>query len=183
MPRLTRFFIALCLPVLVAGCQLAAPGGGAGSAEGVTPNAITGDAIEVVALDAAPIAGSPAELPEAAPAPDQGESTPTQVDPAPATAETQTAPQPDPAAAIAPPPKSELQLACEKKGGNWSPAGKGSLRACVFPTRDAGKQCSWESQCESHCLARSGTCAPQKPLLGCNEILQDDGARVTLCIE
>lgn len=183
MPRLTRFFIAICLPVLVAGCQLAAPGAGAGSADGVTPNAITGDAIEVTVLDAAPIAGSPTELSEAEPAPDQGEATPTPADPAPAAAETQAAPQADLAAGIAPPPKSELQLACEKKGGYWSPAGNGSLRACVFPTRDAGKQCSRESQCESHCLARSGTCAPFNPLLGCNEILQDDGARVTLCIE
>ena len=26
------------------------------------------------------------------------------------------------------------------------------------------------------CLARSQTCAPFKPLFGCNEILQDNGA-------
>jgi hypothetical protein len=61
--------------------------------------------------------------------------------------------------------------------------GTGELRTCVFTTRDGGKQCNRESQCEGVCLARSGTCSPVKPLLGCNEILQDNGARVTLCIE
>lgn len=174
MQRLSRFVIELCLPVLVAGCQLAAPGAGSRAADDVTPNAITGDAIEITALEAAPVVASPADIPA-----DLPEADPA----APATAEPQPAQPPALAAEIAPPPKSELQLACERKGGNWSPAGKGSLRACVYPTRDSGKKCSRESQCESHCLARSGTCAPFKPLLGCNEILQDNGARVTLCIE
>lgn len=61
--------------------------------------------------------------------------------------------------------------------------GKGSARACVYQTRDAGKQCDRESQCDGVCLARSGTCSPFKPLYGCNEILQDNGARVTLCLD
>jgi hypothetical protein len=33
------------------------------------------------------------------------------------------------------------------------------------------------------CLARSGTCAPIMPLFGCNEVLDKQGRRVTLCIE
>ena len=54
---------------------------------------------------------------------------------------------------------------------------------CIQPTRDGGKRCTRESQCDGVCLARSGTCAPVKPLLGCNEVLQDNGVRATLCIE
>ena len=61
--------------------------------------------------------------------------------------------------------------------------GKGDKRACVRMTKDSGKRCERESQCDSVCLARSGTCAPFKPMYGCNEILQDNGARVTLCLD
>ena len=93
------------------------------------------------------------------------------------------APQPDLAAEVPAPAKSQMQLACEKKKGRWTKTGKGDLSTCVYATRDGGKQCSRESQCEGVCLARSGTCSPLKPLLGCNEILQDNGARVTLCID
>lgn len=79
--------------------------------------------------------------------------------------------------------KSKEELACEKQGGNWAKAGKSSGRTCLKPTRDAGKQCRKQGDCTSVCLARSGTCAPVKPLFGCNEILQKDGSRVTLCID
>lgn len=183
MPRLTRFALALSLAALVAGCQLALPGGKASDPQDVTANAITGDAIETVALDTPPAAAtpSPSELPAA-------EGTPAAAQPSPVppeAAEATPAPTPDLAAEDAVPatPKSERQKACEKKGGTWAGTGKGDLRICVFPTKDAGKQCTRESQCDGVCLARSGTCAPVKPLLGCNEILQDNGARVTLCIE
>lgn len=77
--------------------------------------------------------------------------------------------------------KSDMQLACERKKGQWAKV-TGTVHTCIFTTKDAGKSCSRESQCEGACLARSGTCSPIKPLLGCNEILQDNGARVTLCI-
>jgi len=79
--------------------------------------------------------------------------------------------------------KTKAQVACEKKGGTWDVAGKSGAKTCFKRTRDAGKQCRKQSNCESVCLARSGTCAPIKPLFGCNEILQDDGRRVTLCVD
>ena len=79
--------------------------------------------------------------------------------------------------------KSKEELACVKQGGNWAKAGKSSGKTCLKPTRDAGKQCRKQGDCTSVCLARSGTCAPVKPLFGCNEILQKDGSRVTLCID
>ena len=79
--------------------------------------------------------------------------------------------------------KSPEQLQCEKKGGTWARAGKSEARTCVNKTRDGGKQCTKGTQCEGLCLARSGTCAPLAPLFGCNEIFEDDGRRVTLCID
>jgi hypothetical protein len=79
--------------------------------------------------------------------------------------------------------KLREQILCEKRGGTWANAGKPGTKACIKRTRDAGKACKKQSNCESACLARSRTCAPVKPLFGCNEILQDDGRRVTLCID
>jgi hypothetical protein len=81
-----------------------------------------------------------------------------------------------------PPPKSDLQIACERKRGSWIDTG-GGLMICQFTTRDGGKRCTRESQCEGLCLARSGTCAPVEPLMGCHDILQDNGTRATQCIE
>jgi hypothetical protein len=78
--------------------------------------------------------------------------------------------------------KSKEQIKCEKQGGSWDKPGKSDARTCIKPTRDGGKQCTKEGDCDGMCLARSRTCAPVKPLFGCNEILQKDGSRVTLCI-
>ncbi len=196
--------IALIATMLVAGCQLGQQGGGAAAKGDVTPNAVTGDAIEVMALDAQPT-GTPAngDIPQAGA--DTGMDTgaaddaapPQTIDPAAGAAAldpaADPAPQPDvapvaetpvdPAATTPVAPKPEQQVLCEKRGGRWSGVGSGILRICVYPTRDDGKQCDRESDCEGVCLARSRTCAPVDPLLGCNEILQDNGARVTLCIE
>jgi hypothetical protein len=209
MPRLARRLIPLALALvvtqLVAACQVGQPGAGPAAETDVTPNAVTGDAIEVTALDAPPASGAvagpdsgqvsgPGSGPDlAAPAAAlaagaEGAALPEGADPAAADATAVAAPQPELAApeAVAeppPPPKSESQLACEKRRGTWSRTGKGDLRICVFPTSDGGKRCTRESQCEGLCLARSGTCAPFKPLMGCNEIFQDNGARVTQCIE
>ena len=89
----------------------------------------------------------------------------------------------DPAAAVPEEEKSAARIACEKKGDLWAKAGNSSAHTCVKRTRDNGKRCTRGTQCEGLCLARSGTCAPFTPLFGCNEILQDDGRRVTLCLD
>ena len=81
------------------------------------------------------------------------------------------------------PVKRQEQVKCEKQGGSWRSAGKSAAKTCIKPTRDSGKQCRKKRDCDSECLARSGTCAPVKPLFGCNEVLQNDGRRVTLCID
>ena len=90
-----------------------------------------------------------------------------------------------PAAAPAPveaplPPEA---LACLKKRDKWLPSGRGTAMICTHFTADAGKFCRKASDCEGYCLARSNTCAPMTPMLGCTEILQADGAKVTLCID
>lgn len=93
----------------------------------------------------------------------------------------QTAPDaPEPVGAA----RVELErLKCEKGGGIYGAASATGAFACIRQTRDAGKQCHKESDCEGRCLARSGTCAPLTPLFGCNEILTRDGKRMTLCID
>lgn len=81
---------------------------------------------------------------------------------------------------LPPLPHQTLETECRKIGGNVSPVA-GGLLACLRETRDSGKQCTRESDCEGQCLARSGTCAPVDPLFGCHEILTDSGARMTQC--
>ncbi len=98
----------------------------------------------------------------------------------PAAAEASAQPELSPAPK---PPASPEEVACLRKGGLWMRAGKSIAMTCVKMTRDAGKQCHREQDCQGQCLARSMTCAPYDPLFGCNEVLQNDGARVTLCID
>ena len=181
--RAIQLVLALGLTALVSGCQLALPRAGRTADGEVTANAIAGDAIEVTALDATAGAG-PVDSAAAAEPPAEVAATDPQPTAAPP-AEAAPAPVAEETAAEAPPPppKSEAQLACEKKKGSWVTFGKGTLRTCIFSTKDAGKSCTRSSQCDGQCLARSGTCSPLKPLMGCNEILQDNGARVTECIE
>lgn len=194
MSLLPRLCLMLALMGLVSGCQ---PGGTSPGVSDVTPNAVTGDAIEVTALDAPSPAAAPVAAEASGPAPTEAAPIPV---PATATPEPVPLPAADAAAAdevatggveaaaeaaevAAPPPrKSERQIACERKRGTWADTG-GGLMICIQPTRDGGKRCTRESQCDGVCLARSGTCAPVKPLLGCNEVLQDNGVRATLCIE
>jgi hypothetical protein len=170
---------------LLSACQ--GTGGKSVAEDGVTANAVAGSEIEVTALDD-PTAGAGATPKPgaalagndtAAPAVTEA-ATPEAVTPEAATPE--AAPKAD-LEATPVTPKSEMQIACEKKGGNWFQIGEGDKRACVRATKDALKRCERESQCEGVCLARSGTCSPFKPMYGCHEILQDNGARVTLCLE
>ena len=71
---------------------------------------------------------------------------------------------------------------CENSGGRWGARAGGILFTCYLPTRDANQQCLEASDCESICLARSRTCAPTTPFLGCHQILTDGGQIATQCI-
>lgn len=179
MPRRHPLLPCLGLTLLLAGCLPHSEGKDSAPGD-VTANAVAGAAIEVSPLDAA----APSEATGLAVPPLAADPKAKQQSDAPdTTAAVKAEPAPQPDLTEAPPveEKSDRQIACEKKKGDWVTV-EGSSHACVFRTGDAGKSCSRESQCEGACLARSGTCSPIKPLLGCNEILQDDGARVTLCI-
>ncbi|MFD2173846.1 hypothetical protein [Rhodobacter lacus] len=90
----------------------------------------------------------------------------------------------EPEAAL--PPVGEAALAqqqalCEKDGGQW--ARLGGAFTCVRRPKDAGKACHTALDCDGACLARSMTCAPARPLLGCNEVLSETGIRGTECID
>ena len=163
--RPAALLLALLLPL--AACQLALPGSDrpAGPA---TPTATDGT-ITTTPLDApAPTAAAD---PSAIPAP-PGATTPTA-----------PIPEPLPEPVATPAPKSEAQLSCEDDGGTWARAGAGGGMACIYSTRDGGQRCDAKDDCDGECLARSRTCSPIKPLFGCNAVLMDNGAEVTLCLD
>lgn len=73
--------------------------------------------------------------------------------------------------------------ACAADGGRWGPALGSTLFVCYRTPRDAGKLCREASDCSTHCLARSRTCAPVTPFYGCHEVLSGPGQISTLCVE
>ena len=194
LPRLSLAPVFLVL-ALVAGC-VGLPGGTGEGASTEGAGALAAEAIAVTPLDgpaAAPAVPGPAAAPAGTEATAPAKAGPAAAPPAAPEAQADEAVEPEAAepeaaeapaeAAPPPPPKSPEQLACERRGGTWSSAGGSGIKACVRRTRDGGKQCVNGTQCEGDCLARSQSCSPIAPLFGCNDILQDNGARVTQCIE
>ena len=151
-------WMALLAVVMLSACV---PGQGASDLSSSAPEAspLAAELIETTSLDA----------PAAQPAPASDEAAPA---------------VPEATEEVAPvPPASPEEARCLKTGGTWASAGQSGAKACVTLTRDGGKACTRQSQCEGYCLARSGTCAPITPMFGCNDILQDDGRKVTLCLD
>lgn len=72
---------------------------------------------------------------------------------------------------------------CIASGGDFMAAAGTNGFVCMMVPKDAGKYCNSAKDCESDCLARSHSCAPVKPLLGCNEILTENGSQVTQCVQ
>jgi hypothetical protein len=190
---------------LLAACQMQAPqktGPEVPPAAADAPTPITGDAIAVTPLDgpatsAPPVSGKVAPGKPAASPPAVTVQVPDKTTPRPkprpadlsaaqnappanppANPPTQT---PDPQAAAKPVPPE--QALCEKAGGQWAEMPASSGRICLHRTRDAGKVCHRKRDCQGECLARSGTCSPITPLVGCNDVLQADGTEVTLCLQ
>lgn len=183
MPRLLAPLLAL---TLLTACQLSLPGRDR-APEAATP--VTNGAITTTTLDApTPVPGSP---PEATATDATATATASATDPRPmprptaaATAETPpAAPVAETAPEIPAALKSPSQIACEKDRGTWARAGAGGGMACVYQTRDGGKGCDSKDDCQGECLARSRTCSPIQPLFGCNAVLLDTGAEVTLCLD
>lgn len=149
---------------LLTACQAALP-------SGPDTSAPMTDEIQTTSLDAMPGEGTPVaegarDLPRPEPRP-----------------QTAVEPPEEPAPDVAEVVKSADQVLCERTGGQWAVAGASGAHSCVKATRDGGKVCTKEGDCMGMCLARSGTCAPLMPLFGCNEVLDKQGRRVTLCIE
>ena len=172
-------FLPLVFLILLTGCVPGTPGAG-GKSVAMPENPITGGAISVTTL-AAPGAKGPAEpalrpLARPKPGPDQAADTPL----APKADTTAGAGEDAPVASVV---MTAEEKTCVKSGGSWAKAGKSSAKTCIRRTKDGGKRCDAEQDCEGYCLARSGTCAPAIPMFGCNDILQDNGVQVTLCID
>lgn len=72
---------------------------------------------------------------------------------------------------------------CTARGGNFGSGSKGDVNICYVTPKDANQPCSQASDCEGQCLARSRTCAPVIPLLGCNEVLLNGGQVAELCLD
>ena len=163
-----RFGLVLAL-VLLAGC--------ATLPDGLKPAGPKADASATATQAETP---APTE-----PAPD--DTRPPDGDPAPLAAVAQT---PEAAASAepvpAPPKPRDPNLAaradCVAKGGSFSRTKTGAF-VCVTRTRDFKKSCTASSQCEGSCLARSGTCSPVTPLIGCHEIVTERGRMATVCID
>lgn len=185
--RAAVLIFGLCL---LSACQLALPGKGDKAG---TANPITGGAVAVTSLDAPPAAAAanaaaqPAKPVAAAPttAPAPVAASPAKPPPPAAAPAVPAAPQPVmqsepemPAAALSP-----QELACRAEGGTWGLVRGTIAHTCVKPTPDAGKACTKQGDCSTQCLARSRTCAPITPLIGCNPVLQSDGSEVVLCID
>ena len=179
------FFAALLALGLQSGCVAGLPG----AAKPAAGNPVAGSAITVTSLDDAPEAAAAGVALRPKPRPVAAETAAKPVPPVSPVTPEAAAPADVPAPAVpavpAVPakPKSPEEIRCGKKGGSWLGAGETGAQACVKPTRDGGQRCSRQSDCEGLCLARSATCAPVQPLFGCNDILQDNGLRVTLCID
>lgn len=180
----------LCLAVamLLAACQMQAP-------KAVEANPPAGLAAEE-AITVTPLGASEAKPASSAKSLAEKESAvqvPTGATPRPKPRPAGlTATKPAPAAAKAvpqasapaepPPPVSPEQALCQKSGGVWAASDSGG-NVCVHRTRDGGKVCHRKTDCQGECLARSNTCAPIMPLMGCNDVLQTNGSEVTLCLQ
>jgi hypothetical protein len=183
-----RAIIVLASMAVLQSCTPEQPGS-ASAPEGAP--GIIGEAIEVTTLDG-PVAGASVAAAaddltatdtsaQTRPKPRPGSERATEID---ETGPDAAAPEAAAEASVAPEiKKSRDQVQCEKRGGRWTKFGKGDARTCVKTTRDGGKSCTKKADCQSECLARSMTCAPFDPLLGCNDVLQSDGRAVTLCLD
>jgi hypothetical protein len=135
------------------------------------------EAAEVTSLDAPAAASAPVAQAQKAEAAAATTAEAPRMSAAARAAETPAAPPPPE------PLKSPSQIACEKTGGRFAKAGNSTPFVCARETRVGGKSRRRETDCQGLCLARSRSCSPITPVLGCQESLTQDGLRVTECVE
>ncbi|MEE4121098.1 MAG: hypothetical protein V2I65_19030 [Paracoccaceae bacterium] len=163
-----RALAPLALLLALSACQIGeggaadGPGGGAAGDDGPPAGYV---------LDDAPAARDETETAEAEPEPG---------------IEAEAAPIPEPEAEPDPTDArfAAARAACEKEGGRFGRApGGGEARICFRTPRDANAPCRTGADCEGACLARSRTCAPILPLLGCHDVILSNGLRATECVQ
>jgi hypothetical protein len=162
--------LALIALVVLAGCLADRSGGVADTTSPLT------EAAEVTLLDAPAAASAPVAQAQKAEAAAATTAEAPKMSAEARAAETHAAPPPPEAV------KSPSQIACEKTGGRFAKAGNSTTFVCARETRVGGKSCRRETDCEGLCLARSRSCSPITPVLGCQESLTRDGLRVTECV-
>ena len=74
-----------------------------------------------------------------------------------------------------------VRAACLASDGRFSAPASDQGFICFLTPPDAGKSCLKSTDCTAECLARSRTCTPITPLLGCHEIFTATGYVVTQC--
>jgi hypothetical protein len=92
----------------------------------------------------------------------------------------------------------ETEGECRAAGGRWGPVGIFPAPICRVPTRDGGRICGDDSECEGHCLAtltpaerreamagkrfiRSGQCTPHRPVFGCMAVVEKGVVNGVIC--
>lgn len=195
MTLLRSLLLSFAALLALSACVLPGSGGGGSGGDGVAPEDIEVTALPPVGSEGAADVVKPKPRPDSAaqataPGPDLGTTPATEGAAAEQPASEPAAPADAAAPELSPledaPPaevKTPGQIACEKARGRFVRAGGSGSYTCVRPTRDGGKRCTRAGNCEGVCLARSQTCSPFTPVFGCQEILQDDGLRITECIE
>lgn len=73
------------------------------------------------------------------------------------------------------------EAACAATGGKLLAGLAGPV--CANATKDAGKACTSNDQCETFCLAETKTCAPTSPYLGCFATLDKGVQTPMLCVD
>ncbi len=71
---------------------------------------------------------------------------------------------------------------CVSNGGDWAQGGLLGLYQCFPHYSDAGQACSASSQCEGLCMADTKQCAASFEF-GCYGYLDDQGARLDICVD
>jgi hypothetical protein len=71
--------------------------------------------------------------------------------------------------------------ACAATGGKMVTGLAGPV--CAKVTKDAGKACTSNDQCETNCLAETKTCAPTSPYFGCFATLENGVETPMMCVD
>jgi hypothetical protein len=93
------------------------------------------------------------------------------------------------------------RAACDAAGGTWGKFGMLPAERCNLPTRDGGRACRRQADCEGACIAdvtdaerdalgrggppieREGKCAEWRLVFGCLPLVEDGRVETVVCID